>query len=152
MKPKIAFFKIINKTDKPPDWEMRKMKIQLLKRSEMVSTTMHSTNTLQKHKHMISKHLRRCWTSAEGSQIKTMVYHYTVLQLQHSCLEFLDFITLHWNFFNFLFIYSHVHTLFEPFLPPALHPFPLSPIHPPCFQAEPVLPLSLILLKRRHKQ
>jgi hypothetical protein len=36
------------------------------------------------------------------------------------------------------------------------HFFPLPPAHPsrptpPCFQAEPVLPLSLIMLKRRHK-
>jgi hypothetical protein len=48
-------------------------------------------------------------------------------------------------FLNFLFIYSHVHTLFGPFLTPALYllPFPFTPPH---FQAEPV-----ILLKRRHK-
>jgi hypothetical protein len=52
----------------------------------------------------------------------------------------------------FLFIYSHVHTLFWSFLPPAPPPPPpLSPPHPPRFQAEPVLLLSLILLKRRHK-
>jgi hypothetical protein len=44
---------------------------------------------------------------------------------------------------NLLFIYSHVHTLFGSFPPPtALLPH---------FKAEPVLPLSLILLKRRHK-
>jgi hypothetical protein len=34
--------------------------------------------------------------------------------------------------------------------PPASCPHSLLPT-PPCFQAEPVLPLSLILLKRRHK-
>jgi hypothetical protein len=53
--------------------------------------------------------------------------------------------------FSFLlFIYSHVHMLFESFIHPALlpHPFPPSP---PQFQAGPVLPLSLILLKERHK-
>jgi hypothetical protein len=49
-----------------------------------------------------------------------------------------------------LFIYSHVRTLFGSFLPPAAlpHSLPLSPAH---FQAESVLPFSLILLKRRHK-
>jgi hypothetical protein len=53
----------------------------------------------------------------------------------------------------FLFIYSHVHTvLFGSFLPPDPYP-PISPslLFPPPFQAEPVLPLSLILLKRKHK-
>jgi hypothetical protein len=49
-------------------------------------------------------------------------------------------------FKNFLFIYSHVHTLFGPFLLPAPCPLPLS-LTPPHFQAEPGLPLSLILLK-----
>jgi hypothetical protein len=49
---------------------------------------------------------------------------------------------------NVLFIYSHVHTLFGSFLPSAPSPTLLSL---PRFQAEPVLPLSLILLKRRHK-
>jgi hypothetical protein len=38
-----------------------------------------------------------------------------------------------------------VHTLFEPFLSPS------SLLPTTHFQAEPVLPLSLILLKRRHK-
>jgi hypothetical protein len=51
---------------------------------------------------------------------------------------------------KFLFIYSHVHTLFGSFLPPTPLPKPLPPI-PPHFQAKPVLPISLILLKRRHK-
>jgi hypothetical protein len=53
-------------------------------------------------------------------------------------------------FFIFLFIYSHVHTLFESFLTPSLTSS-VSPPTPPRFQADPVLPLSLILLKRRHK-
>jgi hypothetical protein len=48
------------------------------------------------------------------------------------------------------FIYSHVHTLFASFLPPAPL-LPTSPATPLCIQAEPVLHLSLILLKRRHK-
>jgi hypothetical protein len=51
--------------------------------------------------------------------------------------------------FKKLFIYSHVHTLFGSFLPRAPLPSPL-PL-PPQFQAGPVLPLSLILLKKRHK-
>jgi hypothetical protein len=49
---------------------------------------------------------------------------------------------------NFLFIYSHVHTLFGPFLPSAPHSLPL-PLTLPRFQGDPVLPLSLIFLKRR---
>jgi hypothetical protein len=52
--------------------------------------------------------------------------------------------------FFYLFIYSHEHTLFGSFLlPPPLHA-PLLP-SPPQFQAGPVLALSLILLKKRHK-
>jgi hypothetical protein len=50
-------------------------------------------------------------------------------------------------FKSFLFIYSPVHTLLGPFLP-----LPSPPACPPHFQAEPVLPFSPILLKRRHKQ
>jgi hypothetical protein len=53
-----------------------------------------------------------------------------------------------------LFIYSHVRTLFgsspPPSPPPAPSCSPSLPLPPP-FQAEPVLPLSLILLKRGHK-
>jgi hypothetical protein len=45
----------------------------------------------------------------------------------------------------FLFIYSHVHTLFGSFLLPVPLPHPLPPFPPS------VLPLSLILLKKRHK-
>jgi hypothetical protein len=43
-----------------------------------------------------------------------------------------------------------MHTLFGSFLPsaPLLY---LLPFSPPQFQAGPVLPLSLILLKKRHK-
>jgi hypothetical protein len=68
-------------------------------------------------------------------------------------------------YFLYSFIHMCVHCLghFSP--PPALSPFPppcLPPPHPvslphpfchspSCFQAEPVLSLSLILLKRRHK-
>jgi hypothetical protein len=50
----------------------------------------------------------------------------------------------------FLFIYSHVHTVFGSFLPLVPGSHPLTPTRP-CFQAELALPLSLILLKRRHK-
>jgi hypothetical protein len=51
-------------------------------------------------------------------------------------------------YFLKLFIYSHVHSLFGSFFPHATTPFLHS--HPQ-FQAGPVLPLSLILLKKRHK-
>jgi hypothetical protein len=55
------------------------------------------------------------------------------------------------NFLHFLFIYSYVHTFFGPFL--SLTPTSSLSLHcPPHFQAESVLPLSLILLKRKHKQ
>jgi hypothetical protein len=57
------------------------------------------------------------------------------------------------SFFWFIYLFSfyHVHTLFGSFLHPAsLHP--LIPPSPPQFQADPVLPLWLILLKKkRHK-
>jgi hypothetical protein len=49
-----------------------------------------------------------------------------------------------------LFIYSYVHTLFGSFLHPAPLPYVL-PHFPNQFQAGPVLPLSLILLKKRLK-
>jgi hypothetical protein len=45
------------------------------------------------------------------------------------------------------FIYSYVHKLFEPFLPLVHYPLPT-----PHFQAEPVLPSSPILMKKRHNQ
>jgi hypothetical protein len=45
------------------------------------------------------------------------------------------------------FIYSHVNTLLGSFLPLLSTPTP----HLPRFQAETVLPLSLILFRRRHK-
>jgi hypothetical protein len=57
-------------------------------------------------------------------------------------------IFLFFCFFN-LFIH-YVHTLFGPFLPHL--PYPLSLPPPSRFQAEPILPLSPILLKGRHKQ
>jgi hypothetical protein len=49
-------------------------------------------------------------------------------------------------FFKKLFIYSHVHTLFGSFLP-----LPPLPHLLPSVPGSPVLPLSLILLKKRHK-
>jgi hypothetical protein len=52
------------------------------------------------------------------------------------------------SLFYFLFIYSHVHTLFGSFLPPVPHPLPSSL---PLFQSGTILPLSLILLKKRHE-
>jgi hypothetical protein len=63
------------------------------------------------------------------------------LSLDWSILTF----NLLWGAFTYLFIYSHVYTLFGLFLHPA--PYPV----PPQFQADPVLPLSLILLKKKHK-
>jgi hypothetical protein len=66
---------------------------------------------------------------------------------------FMCFLSI-WIFFFFkifLFICSHVHTLFGPFLPSAPHPLSLPSI-PTCFQAEPALPFSPVLLKRRNKQ
>jgi hypothetical protein len=53
--------------------------------------------------------------------------------------------------FIYLFIHMCIHYLshFSPI--PSAHS--ISPLHPhPCFPAEPVLPFSAILLKRRHKQ
>jgi hypothetical protein len=49
-----------------------------------------------------------------------------------------------------LFIYSHVHTLFGSFLPPASAPTLFPPPLP--LQAEPVLSFSSVPLKRRNKQ
>jgi hypothetical protein len=51
--------------------------------------------------------------------------------------------------FFYSFIHMCIHCLGH-YFPQPLHPHPLLP-NPPHFQAEPVLPLSLILLKRRHK-
>jgi hypothetical protein len=51
----------------------------------------------------------------------------------------------------FFFIYSYVHTMFGSFLPP----LPSAPsLYPPPsrFQAETVVPFSLILLKREYKE
>jgi hypothetical protein len=60
-------------------------------------------------------------------------------------LGFLKTLFIYLFIFKFSkFIYSHVHTLFGPFLSP--DPCPLPPT--PCFQAEPVLPFSPILLRR----
>jgi hypothetical protein len=62
-----------------------------------------------------------------------------------SCTVIIIFIFYCFSTKQFLFIYSHVHTLFGPFLPPAPYPLPL-PFSPSHFQAEPVLPYSPILL------
>jgi hypothetical protein len=51
-------------------------------------------------------------------------------------------------FFIHLFICAYIVWALSP---PCLLP-PPSPPHPPRFQAEPILPFSPILLKRRHKQ
>jgi hypothetical protein len=79
----------------------------------------------------------RCWNATAKAKKMSSTMH-----AWQSLLPYLHFI--------FLFIYSCVHALFGSFLhsPPLSHPFPL---HPCQFKAGPVLPLSLILLKRRHK-
>jgi hypothetical protein len=70
------------------------------------------------------------------------------IALSHGCS-----FSIFWNFF---FTYSYVHTIFVPFLTPPPHVLPFT--HAPTlslptyhFQAERVLPLSLIFLKRRYK-
>jgi hypothetical protein len=79
------------------------------------------------------------------------IYLY-VLNVNNSdptAIGLLEFISSNYAFFFLpfllLFINSHMHTLFGSSLSLALSPFP------PCFQAELVLPLSLILMKRRHQ-
>jgi hypothetical protein len=75
------------------------------------------------------------------------------LRVLNYFLSFFKFFLFFFNFYLFiylLFIYSHVHTLFGSFLLPAALTRPV-PSSPPRFQAEPVLLLSLILWKRRHK-
>jgi hypothetical protein len=54
------------------------------------------------------------------------------------------------KFSRILFIYLYVHTLFGSLLHPAPLNHPLG-LYSPQFQAGPVLPLSLILLEKRHK-
>jgi hypothetical protein len=56
-----------------------------------------------------------------------------------------------------ILFYSYVHTLFGSFLPPSPRPlpYPLTPSLVPLtphYQAETILPLFLILLKREYKQ
>jgi hypothetical protein len=68
-------------------------------------------------------------------------------------------VTLLIKHIHFFPIYSYLDTMFGSFLPPTTWPLrfptfcplPLPPL-PPHFQAETVLPLSLILLKREYKQ
>jgi hypothetical protein len=57
----------------------------------------------------------------------------------------------------FILLYSYVHTMFGSFLLPSHGPLPYSlapSLAPstPHYQAETILPLSLILLKREYKQ
>jgi hypothetical protein len=57
----------------------------------------------------------------------------------------------------FFFYYSYVHTMFGSFLPPSPCPVlyrlpPSSPLLPPRYQAETILPLCLILFKKEYKQ
>jgi hypothetical protein len=72
-------------------------------------------------------------------------------------LGFYSFILLFFKMFSFVLIiiffnsFIHMCILFGPFLPCDPHPLPLPPT-PLRFQADPVLPFSPILLKRRHKQ
>jgi hypothetical protein len=69
-------------------------------------------------------------------QVKTSIYYF--------------FFKKYLFLFIYFFIYSYVHIMFWSFLPLLPAPF-LSPL-PSRFQAETVLPLSLILLKREYKQ
>jgi hypothetical protein len=67
------------------------------------------------------------------------------------CASSLTFVVVGVLFFFFfiylfIFIYSHLHTLFGSFLHPA--PLPHSASLLPQFHADPVLPLSLILLNK----
>jgi hypothetical protein len=83
-----------------------------------------------------------CFTNFLGVSPSNQVDNETepsqVYPCQMKCKHFL---------FSFLFIYSYVHALFGPFLPP----YP-SASTSPHFQAEFVLPLSLISMKRKYKQ
>jgi hypothetical protein len=56
-------------------------------------------------------------------------------------------------FLHFYYYYSFIH-MYVHFLGhfSTLPQLPPSPIHPPHFHAEPVLLLSLILFKKRHKR
>jgi hypothetical protein len=64
-----------------------------------------------------------------------------------SCtIFFISYITLK-IFYSFIHMCIHCLDHFSPLTQPLF-----SPLNPPCFQVKPVLPLSLIFLKRRHKQ
>jgi hypothetical protein len=83
-----------------------------------------------------------------------MISHFTVSYLKRCVV--VTHALICFFFFLLLFISSHVHTLFGSFLYPVPPPWPFAPPtpfppFPPQFQAGPVLPLSLILLKKRHK-
>jgi hypothetical protein len=63
-------------------------------------------------------------------------------------LAFIIFIAIYlFTYLIHLLTYAYIVWVISP---PCPSPPPFSPT-PPSFQAEPVLPLSLILLKRRHK-
>jgi hypothetical protein len=79
------------------------------------------------------------------------IYFYTCKFYTHAYMCVHIYITygnlfIYWTFF-YSFIYMCIHWVTSP---PRPLPLPLLPT-PPHFQAESVLPLSLILLKRRHK-
>jgi hypothetical protein len=72
-----------------------------------------------------------------------------IFQLKNICLIFKNtFISFLKKFFIHLFTCAYIVWVISP---PCFLPLP-SPPTPSRFQAETVLPLSLILLKRRHKQ
>jgi hypothetical protein len=72
-----------------------------------------------------------------------------VLRVDLSIVLILSSVMHYFNFWKQCLFYSFIHVCIH------FSPLPLpspSALLPPCFQAEPVLPFSPILLTRRHKQ
>jgi hypothetical protein len=61
-------------------------------------------------------------------------------------------LTFLWIFKFIIIIIFFMHLFTCAYIVWAISPPSRSPLYPPCFQAEPVLPFSQILLKRRCKQ
>jgi hypothetical protein len=55
-------------------------------------------------------------------------------------------------FYLFIYLYSFIHMCINWVISPPCPSLPLSPLFPPQFQEGPVLPLSLVLLKKRDKR
>jgi hypothetical protein len=69
--------------------------------------------------------------------------------LKNNQIEALEMKNFFFLIFVHLFTCAYIVWAISPPCPPH---FPLLPPTPACFQAEPVLPFSPILLKKRHKQ